>query len=233
MASSGLSRIAVAVFGDCLVQLALLRQDVAEVDVGDGVVGLEPDRRAEFGDGLVELALARQGDAEVAVVRSAVGLESDRLTPRGHGGFERFVGFSRQPFGLERLAEASKVPGIARPQPLEIAEHGDSLAGLASLLQSVGQLVGGLRADRSRGGVEPDGLVAARERLQHRRQRVVDPDITRIPLLGRRSTDSARVESPASFRPVPSKCRPIAPTSSDCAAFARVRREVNRAALSD
>jgi hypothetical protein len=160
-------------------------QGYAEVHVGSGVVGLEPDRRAEFGDCLVELALARQGHAEVAVVRCAIGLESDRLTPRGHGGFERFVGFTRQPFGLERVAEASKVPDIARPQPLEIAEHGDSLAGLAALLERVGQLVGCLGADRSRGGVEPDGLVAARERLQHPPQRVVDPDITRIPLLGR------------------------------------------------
>ena len=78
------------------------------------VVGLEPDRRAVFGDGLVQLPLLAQGDAEVGVGVGVVGLESDRLAARGHGGFERLVGFSRQPFGLERLAEAAKVPGIAR-----------------------------------------------------------------------------------------------------------------------
>ena len=161
-ASSGLSRIAVAVLGDGLVELPLALQGVAEVDVGRGVVGLEPDRLAVLGDGLVELALAVQGDAEVDVGRGVVGLEPDRLAARGHGGFERLVGLSRQPLGLERHAQAAQVPAVAGPQPLEIAEHGDGLVGLAPLLQGMGQLVGRLGADRSRRRVEADRLVAAR-----------------------------------------------------------------------
>ena len=42
-------------------------QSGAEVDVGRGVVGLEPDRLAAFGDRLVGLPLRRQGDAEGVV----------------------------------------------------------------------------------------------------------------------------------------------------------------------
>ena len=56
-----------AVFGDGLVQLALVSQGVTEVDVGIGGVGLEPGRCAEFGDRFVELALDPQGVAEVGV----------------------------------------------------------------------------------------------------------------------------------------------------------------------
>ena len=44
-----------------------LAQGVAEVVVGDGVVGLESDRLAVLGDGLVQLPLASQGVAEVEV----------------------------------------------------------------------------------------------------------------------------------------------------------------------
>ena len=46
-------------------------QGEAEVVVGRGVVGLEPDRLAVFGDGLVELPLALQGVAEVVVGHGA------------------------------------------------------------------------------------------------------------------------------------------------------------------
>ncbi len=53
----GLEPDRLAVFGDGLVELALVLQGVAEVVVGHGEVGLEPDRLAVFGDGLVELAL--------------------------------------------------------------------------------------------------------------------------------------------------------------------------------
>ena len=53
----GLEPDRLAVFGDGLVELALVSQGVAEVVVGLGVVGLEPDRLAVFGDRLVELPL--------------------------------------------------------------------------------------------------------------------------------------------------------------------------------
>ena len=49
--------------------ISLTPKDHAEVAVGLGVVGLEPDRLAVFGDGLVELPLISQGVAEVVVGR--------------------------------------------------------------------------------------------------------------------------------------------------------------------
>ena len=110
------------------------------------------------------------------------------------------------------------MPGVAGAQLLEIAEHGEGLVGIAPLLQGMGQLVGRLGADRSRGGVEANGLVAARQLLQHRPQLVVDPDITWMPLLGPpQHRLGHRCRSPASFRPVPSKCRLIGPSSSNFA----------------
>ena len=61
LASSGLSRIALPVLDDRLVELALVSQGVAEVVVGFGEVGLEPDRLAVFLDRRVELALGPAG----------------------------------------------------------------------------------------------------------------------------------------------------------------------------
>ena len=55
----------------------------AEIHVGFGEVGLEPDRLAECGDGLVELALGNSGEAEVVVGGGVVGLEPDRLAEFG------------------------------------------------------------------------------------------------------------------------------------------------------
>ena len=64
---------------------ACVAEEDAEVVVGLGVVGLEPDSLAVFGDGLVELALVSQGDAEVVVGFGVVGLEPDRLAVFGDG----------------------------------------------------------------------------------------------------------------------------------------------------
>ena len=66
-------------FGEGLGELALLGETSAQVVVGLGVVGLEPQRRAVFGDRLVELPLARPGVAEVVVGLGVVGLEPQRL----------------------------------------------------------------------------------------------------------------------------------------------------------
>jgi hypothetical protein len=54
----------------------------AEVGVGLGEVGLEPDRLAVCGDGLGQLPLVVQGGAEVVVSFGVVGLEPDRLAER-------------------------------------------------------------------------------------------------------------------------------------------------------
>ena len=57
-ARSGWSRIASRNSATASSTLPLVAQGGAEVGVGLGVVGLEPDGLAEFGDGLVELPLA-------------------------------------------------------------------------------------------------------------------------------------------------------------------------------
>ena len=105
--------------GDRLVQLPLVAQGVAEVVVGLGVVGLEPERRAVLGDRLVQLPLIAQGNAEVVVGLGEVGLEADRLAVLGdrlvqlplaaQGAAE--VGVGRGESGLSR--RASRYSAIA------------------------------------------------------------------------------------------------------------------------
>ena len=50
--------MAARIGGDGLIQLALVPEGNAQIAVGLGVVGLEPDGRAVGGDGLIQLALA-------------------------------------------------------------------------------------------------------------------------------------------------------------------------------
>ena len=77
-----MSRIASRYSAIGLGQLALAVQGVAEVGVGLGVVGLQPDRLAVLGDGLGQLPLAAQGVAEVGVGLGVVGLQPDRRAAR-------------------------------------------------------------------------------------------------------------------------------------------------------
>ena len=85
MTRSGWSRMAVRYSATASCQLPLARQGVAEVEVGLGVVGLEPEGGAVFGDGLGQLALVRQGVAEVVVGLGVVGLEPDGGAVFGDG----------------------------------------------------------------------------------------------------------------------------------------------------
>ena len=205
-----------AVFGDGLVVLALLHQGCAEVVVGAGVVGPEPDRRAVFGDGLVELALLPQGEAEVNVGDGEVGLEPDRravirrgssslpwsvkalpswLWATASSGLSRIAagrastaasrprGFPRQPLSSS-VSRGRPDAAIAGPQPLR--SRNTAMASSDSpRVSRAWPARGPSGADRSRGGVEADGLVAARRFSSTRPESVVDPDIAGMPLLGR------------------------------------------------
>ena len=82
LGESGLSRIASRYSAIASSSFPWSQGD-AEVVVGLGVVGLEPDRRAVFGDRLVQLPLVSQGVAEVVVGLGVVGLEPDRLAEFG------------------------------------------------------------------------------------------------------------------------------------------------------
>jgi hypothetical protein len=65
--------------GQGLLQLPPGRQGVAEVAVGLGEVGLEPDRCTEFGDRLIRHSPGCRDEAEVVMGQGEVGLEPDRL----------------------------------------------------------------------------------------------------------------------------------------------------------
>ena len=97
----------------------------------------------------------------------------------------------------------------------------------------MGQLVGRLGADRSRGGVEADRLVAARERLQHPPQVVVDPDIARMALLGRPQHRLGPCTVAGIVQTGPQQVQADrAQLVETVAAFASACRAVSRAALS-
>ena len=74
--------------------------------------------------------------------------------------------------------------GIKWAQPFEVTEHGNRFVEIAPHLKRMRQRVGRLGPDRSRGSVKTDGLVGARQPLKHLPQLIVDPDITRMALLG-------------------------------------------------
>ena len=114
-ASSGLSRIARAEFGDGLVELPLVHQGVAEVVVGFGEVGLEPDRGAVFGDGLVELALVLSGRCRGCCGPGVVGLEPDRRAEFGDGLVELAL-------GRQGVAEVVVGIGVVGLEPDRLAE---------------------------------------------------------------------------------------------------------------
>ena len=127
--------------------IALTPEDQAEVAVGLGVVGLEPDRLAVFGDGLVELPLGLQGDAEVVVGLGVVGLEPDRLAVFGDGLVEL-------PLGLQGDAEVDVGLGVVGLEPDRLAVFGDGLVELPLGTQGDAEVVVGLGVV----GLEPDRL---------------------------------------------------------------------------
>ena len=145
-----------------------------------GVVGLEPDRRAEFGEAL----LAAQGIREVVVRDGVVGPLPDRLAPRGDGGFIRLLGLLVEPLlVLQETTQEGEIPG-ARSQSLQVKKHVIGLVKVAAPLEVEGKVEGRLGADCPGGGVEANGFVVARELFKHQPQRVVDPDVTRMLSLG-------------------------------------------------
>ena len=85
---------------------------------------------------------------------------------------------------LQGPAQATQVPAIGGSEPGQILEDRDSLGRFSALLQRMRQRVGGLGADRSRGGVVTDRFPAASQSLQDLGQVVVDPDVDRMTPLG-------------------------------------------------
>ena len=71
------------------------------------------DRLLEAGDGLVHVALGLERTAQVAVGRRGAGAEPYLLASRDDGGLERLLGLARPPSRLERLAQATEMPGTA------------------------------------------------------------------------------------------------------------------------
>ena len=139
-------------------------QGVAEVEVGHGVVGLEPDRLAVCGDGLVELPLGTQGDAEVGVGDGVVGLEPDGLAGGGDGPVEDRRRLGGPAALLQVPPQTAQVPRVLRPSIRQVAEDRLGLGAAAHPLEQVGQLVRRLGQGAGR-RVVPHRLLAGR-RLQ-------------------------------------------------------------------
>lgn len=72
-----------AVLSNGLVYSALLYPSVAEVDVGAGVLLVDPSGLPELGDGFVHPPLGPQSDAQVIVCIGVIGPESDGFAERG------------------------------------------------------------------------------------------------------------------------------------------------------
>ena len=119
-ASSGLRRIASRHAAMASSSFPWSFRVIAEAIVGQGEVGLEPDRLAERGDGLVELPLVLQGDAEVIVGLGEVGLEPDRLAAFGDGLVDLPLVARVTPRVLWGLARS----GLSR---ISLATYGDGL----------------------------------------------------------------------------------------------------------
>ena len=165
--------------------LALVGQDVAEVGVGLGEVGPEPERGAVLGLGLRRLALVVQGVAEVAVGPGVVGLEPGRGACGRHGRIQRRRGFLRPAVVLEPPAQAAQVPGMlgrGRPRLAQLAEDRPGLLGAAAALQQVGQRVTARRLQGARDAVAGDGLGPAlgRQLGQVVPQPLVEPGVARV-----------------------------------------------------
>ena len=129
--------------------IALTSEGAAEIAVGLGAVGLEPDRLAACGDGLVELPQISQDVAEVAVGQDVIGLEPDRLAVCGDGLVE--LSLARQDF-----AEAGVGQGVSGLDPDRLAAFGDGLVELPLLTQEDAEVEVGLGVV----GIEPDRLAA-------------------------------------------------------------------------
>ena len=162
------------------------RQGDAEVGVGHGVVGLEPDRLAVFGDGLVELPLgiramprllwapASSGLSRIASRDSATASSSFPLLSAGHcRGMEWAVGV----VGLEpdRLAEFGHGLVELRPGHPVRAEDGRGHGTLPGRMATA--------AVRCRTASSASGKpVAQKTRSLHRGagQLEMDPEVARV-----------------------------------------------------
>ena len=71
--------------GSGFLQLPLVPQNLAKVDVSLGHAGIDPNRLTEFGGGLVQFLLVTQNRAEVNMSFSKLGIDSDRLAKLSGG----------------------------------------------------------------------------------------------------------------------------------------------------
>jgi hypothetical protein len=80
------------VASDRLVQLVLVLQGEAEVEVGEGIFRVEFDGFARAGDGLFQLLLGVQGIAEIVVGAGQFGVECDGFLVAGDSFVEILLG---------------------------------------------------------------------------------------------------------------------------------------------
>ena len=150
----GLQPDGLAVVGDRLVVLALVRQGDAEVVVVPGLVGLQPDGLAEGGDRLVDSPLSRRARPRLSWCRASSGFS--RMASRYSA-----IASSCSPLSLQGVAEVVVGQGVVGLEPDGLAVVGDRLVVLALALQGDAEVVVGL----GEVGLQPDGLAVGGDRL--------------------------------------------------------------------
>ncbi len=163
-----------------MLRLFLVLEEVRDVAVGHGRIGLEPDSLAVRCDRLVHLALRGQrvSDAEmsVRVFRRLAG-RGPRLAEcpiEGCGGF-------RASMVIEAAPIAAEVPRIG-PAAGQVGENRQSLVAAAHLIEQMAQRMRRLGTKGPRSRVIAHGLVArdGAELGQRPRQLIIGPDIVRV-----------------------------------------------------
>jgi hypothetical protein len=124
----------------------VITQDGAEVVVGHGIVGLEPDRLAVRGDRLGQLASSSQGEGEVEVNLGIVGPSVDASSADGDRPIQHGVGLGRPASLLQELTQAGEVPTSLGPSGGEVTKGRLGLLEPPQAFQHVCQVVSGLRA---------------------------------------------------------------------------------------
>ena len=168
--------------GDRAVVVVLgVDQDRAEVGVGLGVVGPEPDGGADLGGRLRQLPRGGQGEGEAGMGIGVVGAEADGPTqdrdPLGRGR-QRTGAIASFPQQFTVMGVVAAIVGTPSQQVLE---HRERLVRVPGVFQRDGQGQHRLGPEGAGDGIVADRLLATRPALQDASQVVVEPNVLREP----------------------------------------------------
>ena len=123
------------------------------------IFGPDPGRLAVHRQGVVDPVRLQESPSEIDVSIIVI-------RPRSDGSLEHREGLGERPARLlgtsallQGVPQAEEMPAVPGSEPHQVAEDGDGLLTFPPVLQGVGKLVGGLRAEHPRGGIIADGLI--------------------------------------------------------------------------